>query len=164
MTLPCVDKSKHSGARHERHAPADNRRPPSLVGFIGLPLPLAYGARRKRFFGDPTPIQKNYLPQDLRQDARGFDIVNSVHIQVGVAEGDEVAETQWLQSCADRDGLPSAIVAFCDLTQDNRDAILDAHQQNANLRGIRQIVSRSAEEDAKTGTAALLKALRLPMA
>ena len=41
---------------------------------------------KKRFFGDPTPIQKNYLPQDLRQDALGFDIVNSVHIQVGVAE------------------------------------------------------------------------------
>lgn len=111
----------------------------------------------KRFFGDPTPIQKNYLPQDLRQDARGFNIVNSVHIQVGVAEGDEVAETQWLQSCADRDGMPSAIIAFCDLTQDNRDTILDAHQQNVNLRGIRQIVSRSAEEDGKTGTAALLE-------
>ena len=125
------------------------------LSVCNYPWLMARGERR--FFGDPTPIQKNYLPQDLCRDMSDFDIVKSVHIQVGVADGDEVIETRWLQSCAEENGFPSAIVAFCDLTREDCDAILDAHQESTNFRGIRQIVSRSAEEDAKTGTAGLLE-------
>ena len=39
----------------------------------------------KRFFGDPTPIQKNYLVADLRRDAADYALDGSVHVQVGVA-------------------------------------------------------------------------------
>ena len=52
------------------------------------PWLMARGVRR--FFGDPTPIQKNYLVSDLRADAGDYVIDASVHIQVGVAPGDEV--------------------------------------------------------------------------
>ena len=45
------------------------------------------------------------------------------------------------------------------LTDENRDAILDAHLQYDAVRGVRQIVSRNAEEDARTGTCALLENL-----
>ena len=69
----------------------------------------------ERFFGDPTPIQKNYGVADLREDAAGYDLVASVHVQVGVTPGDEVRETAWLQQTGDADGLPSAIVAYCEL-------------------------------------------------
>ena len=68
-----------------------------------------------RFFGDPTPIQKNYLVADLQEDAGDYELEASVHIQVGVAEGDELKETEWLQATADAEGLPSAVVAFCAL-------------------------------------------------
>ena len=111
-----------------------------------------------RFFGDPTSIQKNYLGQDFQSDFDGLPIKKSVHIQVGAALTDSLKETQWLDAEADRTGYPSAIVAFADLTETDLEATLDAHQASSSrLRGIRQIVSRSAAEDAKTGTAALLE-------
>jgi predicted TIM-barrel fold metal-dependent hydrolase len=111
----------------------------------------------KRFFGDPAPIQKDYLVADYRADAGAVPITKSVHIQVGVADDDAVKETHWLQAQADAHGLPNAIIAFIDLAAPDLQAKLDAHMAAANLRGVRQIVGRSAEEDAKTGSNALLE-------
>jgi len=110
----------------------------------------------RRFFGDPTPIQRNYLPADFRADWAGLPVLKSVHIQVGAAPEDSVNETLWLQAQSDVTGLPTAIVAFCDLAAPDVAAQLDRHAAAPALRGIRQIVGRSAEEDARTGTGALL--------
>ena len=118
------------------------------------PWLMARGVRR--FFGDPAPIQKNYSVADLLDDAAGIPLDGSVHIQVGVAEGDEVRETEWLQKCSDDHGLPSAIVAYCDLAASNSQEILERQRSFPAVRGIRQIVGRSAEEDAQTGSGALL--------
>lgn len=109
-----------------------------------------------RFFGDPASIQRNYLVPELRQDASSFELAGTVHVQVGVAAGDEVKETQWLEETADKHGLPSALVAYCDLAADNVHQVLDSHAEASRLRGVRQIVGRSAEEDAATGSATLL--------
>ncbi|NQX94571.1 MAG: amidohydrolase family protein [Erythrobacter sp.] len=109
-----------------------------------------------RFFGDPAPIQRDYLAEDLREDFADLPVVKSVHVQVGVALEDSLKETRWLQSCANASGLPNAIVAFADLTAPDIDAVLDQHAQSNAFRGVRQIVGRSAEEDAKTGTNTLL--------
>lgn len=110
----------------------------------------------KRFFGDPAPIQKNYLVDDFKRDFGDLPVRKSIHIQVGVRDGDTLKETQWLQSCADKTGFPHAIVAFCDLRQKGLEAALDIHQSCNNVRGVRQIVGRDAKEDAKLGTNALL--------
>ena len=118
------------------------------------PWLMAKGVRR--FFGDPTPIQKNYLVEDLRTDAGDFVLDASVHIQVGVAGGDELRETAWLQTTAEREGLPSAIVAFAALEQPDAMSIVEKHRQHSRVRGIRQIVGRSDDEDAVTGSGALL--------
>jgi len=109
-----------------------------------------------RFFGNPAPIQHDYLVTNFRKDIGDIPVTASVHIQVGVAPGDEVAETQWLQQQQEAHGLPSAVVAFCDLTAPDLAASLDTHQQSALLRGVRQIVGRSAEEDRRTGSGGLL--------
>ena len=109
----------------------------------------------KRFFGDPTPIQRNYLVEDLRNDASLYRLEASVHVQVGVSDGEEVNETKWLQAVADADGLPSAIVAFCALDHEAATDIIDAHRRHSRIRGVRQIVGRSEEEDRKTGSASL---------
>jgi len=59
-----------------------------------------------RFFGDPAPIQRNYLASELRADAANYELAGSVHIQVGVAGGDEVNESlaerpgRLLRSCS----------------------------------------------------------------
>ena len=110
----------------------------------------------KRFFGDPTPIQNNYLVADFREDAVEFDLLNSVHIQVGVAEGDELAESAWLEQTAANDGLPGAIVAFCDLASEDAIRAIEAQLVYPRVRGVRQIVGRSADEDAKTGSDTLI--------
>jgi len=109
-----------------------------------------------RFFGDPTPIQKDYLVRDLRADASSYQLDASVHIQVGVADGDELEETAWLQRTAEACGLPSAIVAHCSLEQPDALAVADAHLAHSKVRGLRQIIGRSDVEDAKTGSGALV--------
>lgn len=121
---------------------------------INYPWLMAKGERR--FFGDPTQIQKDYLVNDFRRDHGELSIVKSVHVQVGVMPEDALLETRWLQCQNEAYGLPSAIVAFSDLTAVDIADQLEAHAQSLALRGIRQIVGRSAEEDAKTGTGSLL--------
>ena len=98
-----------------------------------------------RFFGDPTPIQRDYLAGDFLDDIGDLPVTSSVHIQVGADSSDSIAETRWLQSEAQRTplGIPNAIVAFCDLADEDTDKILDAQAESGNLRGIRQIVGRS---------------------
>lgn len=118
---------------------------------VSYPWLEAKGVRR--FFGDPSPIQRDYLIDEFRQDAAGFEA--SVHIQVGAA--DPWAEAYWVQSIADAaTDWPMAQVAFCDLTAADAAAHLDRLQTLPTLRGVRQIVGRAPEEDAATGTNALL--------
>lgn len=107
----------------------------------------------KRFFGDPSPIQRNYLLEEFRRDAAGFSA--SVHIQVGAA--DEMAEARWVQSVADAYRDWSLVqVAYCDLTASDLGRRLDALQTLPTVRGVRQIVGRAPAEDAATGTNRLL--------
>ena len=120
------------------------------------PWLMAKGVRR--FFGDPTPIQKNYLVEDFLADIGELPVAASVHVQVGVEETHAVAETRWLQAVAESDtGFPQGIVAFCDLAAPDAQAKLEAHREAPNLRGIRQILGRSPEEDAATGSHLLLE-------
>ncbi len=118
------------------------------------PWLMAKGVRR--FFGDPTPIQKNYLVSNLRADAANYQLEASVHIQVGIAPGDELKETAWLQQTGDAEGLPGAIVAFCELDSPEAPALLKAQLVHPRLRGVRQILGRSVEEDALTGSGKLI--------
>jgi len=109
-----------------------------------------------RFFGDPAPIQRDYHVHDLISDFGDLPVKKSVHVQCGVAVEDSVKETEWLDTQADKGGYPHAVVGFCDLTASDFKSVLDAHERSSRLRGIRQIVGRSAKEDRLTGTASLL--------
>lgn len=125
------------------------------LGRVSYPWLEARGVRR--FFGDPTPIQRDYRVADFRADHGDLPVVQSVHVQVGAAPGAEVDETRWLDREADMAGLPSAIVAYADLASPDLGAILDAHRAaSPRLRGVRQIVARHPEEDARTGAPDLL--------
>ncbi len=117
--------------------------------------PWLMASGEKRFFGDPTPIQRNYLVDEFRRDASACGIEASVHVQVGA--GDSLAEARWVQQVADENpGWPAAQVAFCDLTAANRDRQLESLARLPSVRGIRQIVGRSSAEDSATGTNTLL--------
>ena len=106
-----------------------------------------------RFFGDPTPIQRDYLLNEFRRDARSFKA--SVHIQVGA--DDPMEEALWIQTVSDANpDWPLVQVAFCDLTSEDLPAHLDRFQDLTTVRGVRQIVGRAPEEDKTTGTNDLL--------
>ncbi len=107
----------------------------------------------KRFFGDPSPIQKNYLSDDFLSESARFIPSKSVHIQVGVAEQDSVKESQWLEQHSD---FPHAVVAFTDLSAVDLAQQLDRQQAFSKLRGIRQIIGRHLTEDVRHGTNELL--------
>ena len=117
---------------------------------------LAAAKGTRRFFGDPTAIQQNYYVASLQDDIGELPVVQSVHIQVGAES--TLAEADWVQAQIDtHDGLPSAMVAFADLTAPDLDQVLDQLQRHSSLRGIRQIVGRSPDEDQQTGSGQLLK-------
>lgn len=118
---------------------------------VHYPWLMARGVAR--FFGDPTPIQRDYLLDEFRRDAAGFGA--SVHIQVGAEDG--LAEARWVQAVADANpDWPLAQVVFCDLTAPDLERRLDAFAALPSVRGVRQIVGRAPGEDAGTGTNALL--------
>lgn len=118
---------------------------------VHYPWLMAQGV--ERFFGDPSPIQRNYVLDNLRNDAKGF--TQSVHIQVGAQDPKE--EANWVHKIAQENpDWPMAQVVFCDLTEDNLTDWLDHYQSLSTVRGLRQIVGRAPGEDAQTGTNALL--------
>lgn len=120
---------------------------------VNYPWLMAKGI--ERFFGDPSPIQRNYLLDEFRQEAGAEGFAASVHIQVGAESGWE--EAKWVQSVADSNpSWPIAQVVFCDLTSADLSEQLDAFQSLPTVRGVRQIVGRAPGEDAQTGTNDLL--------
>lgn len=120
---------------------------------VSYPWLMAKG--EPRFFGDPAPIQRDYLIEEFRKDAQAQGFDGSVHIQVGAADG--MAEAKWVQEVAEATpDWPMAQVVFCDLTAADLAAQLDAFQALSTVRGVRQIVGRAPGEDAVTGTNDLL--------
>ena len=122
-------------AHHHLWDPASNG---SGIGYtwlrdIGAPKP----------FGDPTPIQRDYLaPEYLAQSAH--DLVSSVHVQADGGLPDPVAETAWLDRVAVEHGVPGAIVGFVDLTADDAAATIERHvAASPRFRGVRQIIART---------------------
>ena len=110
---------------------------------------------KERFFGNPAPIQRNYLFDEYRRAAENKGFKGSVHIQVGALDGE--AEARWVQLVADNNPDWNLVqVAFCDLTSPVRSEILKQYTNLSTVVGIRQIVGRSEEEDRLSGTNNLL--------
>ncbi|MCW5320840.1 amidohydrolase [Verminephrobacter aporrectodeae subsp. tuberculatae] len=99
----------------------------------------------RNFLGDASAIKKSYLLPDLLADA-GADlhVEQIVHVEANHDPADPLAEARWIQSLADAPqnrGLPQAIVAGADLSQENVQQVLEAHLALRNLRGVRQILN-----------------------
>lgn len=168
MILRCVARLKQPGCNSKidsymSHAPDPAIIPEKIIDahhhlwdLQACHYPWLMEKGVKRFFGDPAPIQKNYLLKDFKSDFAELPVEKSVHIQVGTSEEDSVQESRWLQECADLQGYPHAIIAFADLTVPELDSTLDQQLAFSNLRGIRQIVGRDPKEDTQSGSNALL--------
>lgn len=96
--------------------------------------------------GDMSPIaHRDYGLEDYRADTAGWRVDKIVHVECGLPRGEQLAETDWLQSLAETGGFPQGIVAGADLLDPDLDALLDAHAARANVRGVRQIVCWHAD-------------------
>lgn len=96
--------------------------------------------------GDMTSIAyKSYGLDDYLADAKGWNVVQAVHVECGLPPKDQLSETDWLQNIADQRGLIGGIVAGANLDDPDVEAMLAAHAARKNVRGIRQIVNWHAD-------------------
>jgi predicted TIM-barrel fold metal-dependent hydrolase len=91
--------------------------------------------------GSVEKIAHNYLLDDYLADTKKWDVRGIVHVDAGAHPEDALAETQWLQTTADKRRMPNAIVAFAALNDPNVETLLAAHAKRPNVRGIRHIVN-----------------------
>lgn len=85
-----------------------------------------------------------YLPDDYSNDAAGVEIVGAIHVEAEWDKTDPVGETRWLEALhagGGARGLQMGIVGFTDLSAPDAEAILEAHADYPNVRGIRQMLN-----------------------
>lgn len=93
-------------------------------------------------FGDPTSIQRDYLPEEFKAEPKKHELLGSVHIQCDGAIPDPVKESEWLESLNQTHGVPPAHVGFVDLTSPQTPELLERYVALSGFRGVRQIISR----------------------
>lgn len=91
--------------------------------------------------GSVKTIATSYLLENYQIDTQDIPVQKIVHIEAGAHPDDALKETQWLQAMADATRFPQAIVAHATLNNTNVEAVLEAHSQYKNLRGIRHIIN-----------------------
>jgi predicted TIM-barrel fold metal-dependent hydrolase len=96
--------------------------------------------------GDIRPIRHSYLVDHMKADIGALPVVKTVHLQCDWDPSDPCGETRWLDQQAERSGLPTGIVAFAALQEENVEQILDGHiAASTRVRGIRQILNWHAD-------------------
>ncbi|MFI5040593.1 MAG: amidohydrolase family protein [Acidimicrobiales bacterium] len=79
-----------------------------------------------------------YAVSELRTDQAGCDVSKVVHVQAAQSD-DPVLETAWLQDLGDREGWPTAIVGYCDLSGPDAGDVVARHAGFPRFRGVRDL-------------------------
>jgi predicted TIM-barrel fold metal-dependent hydrolase len=91
--------------------------------------------------GSAEAIAQDYLVEDYKADAARWNMVGAVHIDAGARADQALEETSWLESLAESQGLPTAIVGFAALNDPTVEGLLEEHACHPHVRGIRHIVN-----------------------
>jgi len=97
--------------------------------------------------GNYDDLKRNYLPSDYQRDARGLNIVKTVHVEAEADHNNSIAETRWLSEMMRQHVLPNAIVAHAWLHRSDSVEELAAHAEFDAVRGIRSKPVTSATAD-----------------
>lgn len=91
--------------------------------------------------GDYSAIKAlRYWPEDFLGETRFDNVEHVIHVQAAIGTDQPVAETEWLQECSDRTGIPHGIVAYCDLAAHDAPDVLERHIRASPLVcGIRDL-------------------------
>jgi predicted TIM-barrel fold metal-dependent hydrolase len=95
--------------------------------------------------GSVEPIAHDYGVAHYRQDLARWNVIGAVHVDAGAAAESALRETQWLDTLAAVDGLPTGFVAFAALNDPDVDALLAAQAAHPRVKGIRHIVNWHAD-------------------
>jgi predicted TIM-barrel fold metal-dependent hydrolase len=88
--------------------------------------------------GDIDGIKSTrYEAEHWWAEARFAAAEGVVHVQAAVGTPDPVEETRWLTAMHARTGYPNALIAHADLGEASIAGVLDAHQESALMRGVR---------------------------
>ncbi len=101
-------------------------------------LPWLRGPTVPRIFGDYDAIRRDYSIEEYVAEATKSGVVRSVYVQTNWPPARALDEIAWVQSVADRNGFPHAIVGFADLASPNVEEMLDAMCTFPSVRGVRQ--------------------------
>jgi predicted TIM-barrel fold metal-dependent hydrolase len=92
-----------------------------------------------RFTGDDSAIRVDYGVRELLADVGSVPLVGSVHVDAGAVQS--VAEAKWLEDVRATSGLPTVVVASCDLAAADAPAQLEELASMPSVRGIRHILN-----------------------
>ena len=101
-------------------------------------LPWLNGEERPRIFGPYGPIMRDYPIEEFMADVAGTGVTGSVYVQANWEPSWAENEVAWVQSVADANPMPNAIVGYADFTVDDVRPQLDRLAKYPLMRGIRQ--------------------------
>jgi predicted TIM-barrel fold metal-dependent hydrolase len=105
-------------------------------------------------YGDYSTICHNYMPADYRADTAGWPVTGSVYVEAEWNRASAAQESRWVAAIAAQTGVPSAMVAWCDLASANAGELLSSYTSIPIVRGIRhKPAAVSSPADARRGTA-----------
>ena len=100
-------------------------------------LPWLQGPMVARIFGPYESIRRDYPIAEYLADIKSSNVVGSVYVQTNWAKDKALEEAAWVQSVADTEGWPHAIVGYADLLDDSAPQTLKALAKIPRVRGIR---------------------------
>ena len=121
---------------------------------LGNDLPWLKHKRVSFRYGDYSAICRNYMPVDYRADTAGWPVVASVYVEAEWAREKAAEESRWVAAVATAEGLPSVVVAWCDLAAPEAAAMLASHASVPIVRAIRhKPTATTTPAEAKRGAA-----------
>jgi predicted TIM-barrel fold metal-dependent hydrolase len=100
-------------------------------------LPWLQGPMVARIFGPYEPIRRDYPIAEYLADIKTSNVIGSVYVQTNWAKDKALEEAAWVQSVADKEGWPHAIVGYADLLDDSAPQTLKTLAKIPRIRGIR---------------------------
>lgn len=107
--------------------------------------PGLLSSTKPHYIGNYDPIRRDYLMTELLGDARTTNVGKFVYVQTNWSAG-PLVETRWVQSVADANGHPDAIVGFADLTDPDVEFTLRAQMESPLFRGVRMALNWHEKE------------------
>lgn len=105
-------------------------------------------------YGDYSAICRDYMPDDYRRDTAGWPIVGSVYVEAEWNRSQASEESRWVAEIAEKTGVPSVIVAWCDFAAPEAEALLASHASVPQVRGVRhKPMAAPSPAEAKRGLA-----------